>query len=526
MVDSQRPSRGKKGSLNPQTATALAVLPPLGYKPPPTLIGFKTIEPSVIALRVKNYNRAYKTLSINNWNTYVPFGIQDFVGPDEYLSHKAQESAEAGHLRVARYYRYHLENHAKIDDFLMKSISAVETSLVKSHPGFFDMSLKDMDLYLLQLNSPEATPMDIEKETSSLAAAAKTRNDDPIQSPSPLLTQQERTQDVSDSEDSELPTSQESIPFSPVCANKQRKMATSDSTTATPKAQSQELPAQKPLSSPVLHVKRPTKITANVIRMEARWAPKDFNELQHSTSKMHLRLAPILSCFNNEHTWLMEWQTDQMPENADIDPNQLSQYLSIQVVPVAKDQCFYFSFRVHGSGKQFQHTLASKVFSIAKRGENLHVDPSFVPTSQGKLNYIGDILLKDASVTHRGQYLQYLRKEVLPPDTPIFDIKYRRSNPTGSRINILSVRCGKSMSTKLAEILSTALCGEGSHPEIFISRLAIGANQTSKHDHEQIYKVHNEFLEDASHLLFSASAAIDNPVTEFLESGETVIRTP
>jgi hypothetical protein len=82
------------------------------------------------------------------------------------------------------------------------------------------------------------------------------------------------------------------------------------------------------------------------------------------------------------------------------------------------------------------------------------------------------------------------------------------------------------MSTQLAEILSTALCGEGTHPEIFISRLALGANQTSKLDYERIYKVHNDFLDDVSHLLFSASASIDTKVTEFFDSGETICRTP
>lgn len=164
--------------------------------------------------------------------------------------------------------------------------------------------------------------------------------------------------------------------------------------------------------------------------------------------------------------------------------------------------------------------------ATAKRGENLTFDPSSISPSQGELTYIGDILLKDASITQRRQYLKYLRKEVLPPDTPDFDIKLRHSNPTGSRITILTVRCGKAMSTKVAEILSTALCGEGSHPEIFISKLALGANQTSKRDHESIYKVHNEYLADVSHLLFSASNPIDVAVTEFFDSGATVTRTP
>jgi hypothetical protein len=117
MVDPKRSSRSVKSSLHPLTAAALSALPPLGYKAPPTLIGFKTIDPSVIALRIKNYNQAFKNLSVHSWNNYVSFGIQDFVSPDEYYSHKAQESTEETNLRLARYYRNHLENHSKIDGF-------------------------------------------------------------------------------------------------------------------------------------------------------------------------------------------------------------------------------------------------------------------------------------------------------------------------------------------------------------------------------------------------------------------------
>ena len=69
-------------------------------------------------------------------------------------------------------------------------------------------------------------------------------------------------------------------------------------------------------------------------------------------------------------------------------------------------------------------TLSSRVLAIAKLGESLHLDPSFVPISQGELTYIGDILIKDVLVTHRVRYMNYLRIEVLPADTPIFDIKY------------------------------------------------------------------------------------------------------
>jgi hypothetical protein len=443
MVDPKRSSRGAKVPLNPQTAAALVVLPPLGYKAPPTLIGFKTIDSSVIALRIKNYNRAYKNLSVNSWNKYVSFGIQDFVSPDEYYMHKARESPDEENLRLARYYRNHLENHAKVDSFLMQTIPAVETALEKSHHGFFDMSLKDMDLYLLRVNKPaeEDTPMDIDlplditdiPATSSLAVAAQKCNDknSPVSSPSVPVTTQE-----SHATSPALPITQEQSSFVAVLSTKLLKKQGSSTTLAI---EPNSVVAQTQLTAtqpPQLNAKRPSAIK-NVVRVETRWAPKDFNELRLSTSKMNLRLVPILSCFNNEHTWMMEWQTDQMEETSDIDPAKLSKYLSIRIVPVIKDQCFYFSFRIHGTGSQFLQASALKVLSIAKRGE--HFDPSSIPPSQGELTYVGDILLKDASVTHRGQYLQYLRQEVLPPDTPLFDVKLRHSNPTGSRITILTV---------------------------------------------------------------------------------------
>jgi hypothetical protein len=178
---------------------------------------------------------------------------------------------------------------------------------------------------------------------------------------------------------------------------------------------------------------------------------------------------------------MMEWQTPQMGDSPEVDPVTLSNYLSIRIASAARQQCVYFSFWIHGTGAQFIQVASSRVLTIAKRGENLTFDPSSIPTIHGELMYVGDILLKDASVTHRGQYLKYLMTEVLPQDTPVFDLKHRSKDPVGNTIPILTVRCGKSVSTKVAKlVLSTALCGEGTNLEIFISLLALSANQTKK----------------------------------------------
>jgi hypothetical protein len=139
---------------------------------------------------------------------------------------------------------------------------------------------------------------------------------------------------------------------------------------------------------------------------------------------------------------------------------------------------------------------------------------------------VGDILLKDATSTHRGHYLKYIRDEVLPPDMPLFDLKIRHKDPSGLKIQVLTVRCGRQVATAVAQTLSTFLNGEGTNPEIFISRLALGANRTAHGDHERIYQVHHDFMEDIVYLPFLSSKQIDTPIVEYLESGEQITRTP
>ena len=121
----------------------------------------------------------YKTLSAPVWNAYVAFGLHDY-SPDEYHLKIANESDATKNLRVARCYRKLLENNAKKDGALLQSIPDVETALALSHPGFFDMSLTDMDSFL----DPSAKTDDIDMETekplkSSLATAAQNTDTTP-----------------------------------------------------------------------------------------------------------------------------------------------------------------------------------------------------------------------------------------------------------------------------------------------------------------------------------------------------------
>jgi hypothetical protein len=188
---------------------------------------------------------------------------------------------------------------------------------------------------------------------------------------------------------------------------------------------------------------------------------------------MYTRFAPILSGFNTSHSRVIEWQTDQLSQTSIITSTQVDQFLSVRCVASSKQKCFYFSFRIHATGPQFIQVLRSKDFQAIRHGEGISFNPSVVPHTQGEVTHVGDILLKDATATHRGKYLKYLRSEVLPKDVPAFDLKIRHKDPSGRKIQILTVRCGKQVSTQVAQILSTFLDGEGTNPEIFISRLAL-----------------------------------------------------
>ena len=518
-------------------------------------------------LRARNYAKAYKTLSVKEWNSYVVFGIQQFSNPSKYLAIRDSESAEETNLRLGRYYRLHLENNAPVDSFFMSQIAGIEAALQTSFPGYFDLSVCEMDEYVnnltptelhtstgevLHLSTPAVDPQDLLHDVEmSHNVTDNTNNDDKVSlvtKPSSVTfaTSMLAVSDVK----SQIPTTSDILPTTqefrddPTLApfpsptrprvdtqeTKEKHSLPSTSTSST--ATEAWIRTKKPSSTApsasfdtVSTLNRPVAVT-NPVRIEARWAPKDFHALKSSTAQMYTRLAPLLSCFNTQHSWIIEWQTDQLAPEQALSSVQLSKFLSIRVVPVLAQQCFYFSFRVNANGKQLVQVLQSKELKKKKRGENLTLDPSFIPAHQGELVFIGDILLKDASVTHRSKYLKYLRDQVLSTDVPSFDIKLRHKDPAGQKTPILTVRCGKAAALSVAQSLSTALNGEGTNTEIFISSLALGANQIAKGEHEQIYKVHHDYLADVKFIPFPASRQIDTPAIEHLESGETVTRTP
>jgi hypothetical protein len=225
----------------------------------------------------------------------------------------------------------------------------------------------------------------------------------------------------------------------------------------------------------------------------------------------------------------MEWQTDQIvtsSEDLTTARATISKCLSIRLVANSKQQCFYFSFRVQTTGTDLTQTMKSTALQTLKKGESLTFDPSYIPVSHGELVNVGDILFKDASITHRAHYLSFLKTSILPPDMPPIDIKVKHKDPLGNKIMLLTVRCGKANATKVTEYLTQTLNGEGDRNEVFLSKLGLGAVKMNRSDLERIYQHHHNYLKDIHHIPFPLTRNIDSPRIEYSDDGQTTERTP
>jgi hypothetical protein len=139
---------------------------------------------------------------------------------------------------------------------------------------------------------------------------------------------------------------------------------------------------------------------------------------------------------------------------------------------------------------------------------------------------VGDILFKDASITHRAHYLAFLKASVLPADMPPIDIKVKHKDPLGNKIMLLTVRCGKSVATKVTEYLTQTLNGQGERNEVFISKLGLGAVKMNRSDLARIYQHHHNYLKDIHHLPFTLTRNIDSTRIEYNDDGQTTERSP
>jgi hypothetical protein len=176
---------------------------------------------------------------------------------------------------------------------------------------------------------------------------------------------------------------------------------------------------------------------SSAIRIIMWWSPTDFDTLNKSRDEFNRRIATILSAIHTPDHPLVEWQTSQLFTANDILPADVSRILSIKIASSYKTKTFTFGFRIRTTGTKLKTILQLKALASVKKGEALHFEPSTVPVTQGDIVHVGDILLKDATVTHRAHYKSFLDKFKLPADMPEFDINFGTKTRFESRLRFL-----------------------------------------------------------------------------------------
>jgi hypothetical protein len=119
-------------------------------------------------------------------------------------------------------------------------------------------------------------------------------------------------------------------------------------------------------------------------------------------------------------------------------------------------------------------------------------------TTSGKLVVAGYILLKAPMTTHRLRYLQSLRN-VLPENTPPFDILLHKRTPTDQLMPHLAAQCGESHVHSLSEALATILTGVQS--ALFIPRFVF--ERLSSEEASTLFASHDSYVKSLNWLPLS-----------------------
>jgi len=232
----------------------------------------------------------------------------------------------------------------------MKKITTVETALKVSYPGYFEISVGEMDEYVRQL-SPD--PMEFESHSAvyedntgdiiDVQLATQPASFSPVANvnatvhsvTSPLTT---GTLNLSQVPTLSLEADRRAPAYPHDSPTKISRPASDD--TSVPDGVDAVKPSPRATNSPSRDSKIPSKVK-NVLRVEVRWAPKDFSILKASRALLFTRFAPILSRFNTTHSWVIGWQTDEMSKTSIIEPTQVDKFLSVRFVASVKHKCFF-----------------------------------------------------------------------------------------------------------------------------------------------------------------------------------------
>jgi hypothetical protein len=322
--------------------------------------------------------------------------------PLDYLKCVDLETEEESDIRLFRYFHLHQEANKEVNPYLNSAVGLIRNDFVKNRSLLLKVNVKERDEYV----------------TNGLAAHVA-----PV--PSPNFT----VDSMADTDD-----------------DKDNNVAMIDND-GDKDIDANENGAKTASLQPVKETK---SRSPSIIRLVLRWLPNDFDNLNKSQNDFKRHIATILSAFHTTYHPLVEWQTSQVHSAAEqLLPADVSRFLSIKIASSYKTKTFTFGFRIRTTGTKLKTILQLKALASVKKGESLHFEPSTVPVTHGDIVHVGDILLKDAKVTHRAHYKSFLSKCKLPDDMPEFDIKLCHKDPLGVKAPILIIRCGTTVATKL-----------------------------------------------------------------------------
>lgn len=255
------------------------------------------------------------------------------------------------------------------------------------------------------------------------------------------------------------------------------------------------------------------------IWLETRFVSADYNNILRSTVAFYNCILPILQSFHsNSRMKVMNWQIEIVLLNK-LDLANVTSILSIKITNSKKGKAFYFSFCIQATSVNFTKAPQSAEFMNINKTAQINFETSNVGTQRGKVTAIGEILCKDAALTHRGHYLEYLKETYLNNVDIPFDTKIRHKDPTGTRGPVLVVDCEYNDATALAEILCNKLNGKENSPDIFISEFGLGAAKLTVPELIRVYGVHHEWMNNIILINFTVTKIIDALRVEYKDDG-------
>ena len=470
--------------------------------------------------REMNYAVSKKTMFANQWFAYTIFGILEFEDPRVWHRHYKCDRLEEKHLRTINYLQLMNETDDEAHIDLVLEVRDVAIPYLEQHsPDLLNDTVEALktlvDIFNQKFKLDESMEPDDEFDESVFDHNKNPPHDSTVNdsekesTPSPTLESTESTDTTIESKDSAMTL--------------ESTIKTTSQTTASVSSAFEVNSTQESLEQ----TKQSTTVRNDgFIRLETRFAPKDLENVARATSEFHNRLLPVFKKFH-EYVGIevMDWQTT-LPLSNSLELKDVSNILSIKTTPSRRDKAFYFSFRVRSTGAMLTKAFRSHDFMKMKKDLHINFETSNVSSKSGAVTPIGDIHCKDAMLTHRGHYHDFVKAKFLPDVDIEFDVKIRHKDPTGSKEPMIIIKCGFNHASQLAEILCKKMTGEGTTPEIFISRYGLGASKLTSSDLDRLYATHKSWKGNLEFVDFNVTRNIDAPRTEFLDDGTEISRSP